>query len=208
MLVARLRVVPAPAKPARVFDLRSSTPERWLQIVLADFDAFMLDHTLCERKASAMGMSLVAKYPDRALILDDLIAFAREELEHFHIMYRLVAERQLVLPSDEKDVYVGELRKLMQGRDTEGLFLDRLLVPGIVEARGCERLRMVTDALPEGDLKQTYLEVTRAEARHHALFLRLAKRYFSETRVEARAAELLDSEARIVDQLPLRPAVH
>lgn len=175
---------------------------------MADFDAFLLDHTLCERKASAMGMSLVAKYPDRALILDDLIAFAREELEHFHIMYRVVAERNLVLPSDEKDVYVGELRKLMNGRDSDGLFLDRLLVPGIVEARGCERLRLVTEALPEGALKEIYLDVTRAEARHHALFFRLAKRYFPEAVVEQRAAVLLDGEARIVAELPLRAAVH
>lgn len=191
-----------------MFDLCSSTPQRWLDVVMADFDAFMLDHTLCERKASAMGMSLVAKYPDRELILDDLIAFAREELEHFHIMYRLIAERRLVLPSDEKDAYVVQLRGLMSGADPEALFLDRLLIPGIVEARGCERLRMVTDALPESDLKQTYLEVTRAEARHHALFFRLARRYFDEDRVRGRAAQLLVKESQIMASLPLRPAVH
>ncbi len=191
-----------------MFDLRSSTPPGWLDVVLNDFDAFMLDHALCERKASAMGMSLVAKYPDRALIIDELIAFAREELEHFHIMYRLIAERRLVLPSDEKDAYVGALRRLMDGSNSESLFLDRLLIPGIVEARGCERLRLVTDALDDGPLKATYLEVTRAEARHHALFFRLAKRYFPEERVIHRAAQLLDREAEIVAALPLRPAVH
>lgn len=191
-----------------MFDLRSATPRVWLDAVMEHFDAFMLDHTLCERKASAMGMSLVAKYPDRSLILDDLIAFAREELEHFHIMYRLVAARNLTLPDDEKDSYVNSLRKLMDASNKEALFLDRLLVPGIVEARGCERLRLVTDALPEGPLKETYLDVTRAEARHHALFYRLAKRYFDEDQVKARSDQLLDAEAAIVEQLPLRPAVH
>lgn len=155
-----------------------------------------------------MGMSLVAKYPDRKLIIDDLIAFAREELEHFHIMYRLVAQRNLVLPDDEKDAYVNQLRLLMQGRREEDLFLDRLLVPGIVEARGCERLRLVSEALAPGSLKDTYAEVTRAEARHHALFFRLAKRYFPEHVVQQRADELLDAEAEIVTQLPLRPRVH
>lgn len=168
----------------------------------------MLDHALCERKASAMGMSLVAKYPDRRLIIDDLIAFAREELEHFHIMYRLVAQRNLVLPDDEKDPYVNQLRQLMHGRREAELFLDRLLVPGVVEARGCERLRLVSDALEPGPLKDTYIEVTRAEARHHALFFRLAKRYFPEHVVRQRADELLDAEAEIVTRLPLRPRVH
>lgn len=191
-----------------MFDLRYKTPDTWLELVMGDFDRFMLDHTLCERKASAMGMSLVAKYPDRALILDDLIAFAREELEHFHIMYRLIAARELMLPDDERDAYVNGLRKLMRAGDREGLFLDRLLVPGIVEARGCERLSIVTDALPPGELKQTYLEVTRAEARHRALFYRLARFYFDEATIQARASELLDAEAEIAAALPLRAAVH
>ena len=191
-----------------MFDLRIGTSQAWLDAVFADFDGFMLDHALCERKASAMGMSLVAKYPDRALIVDDLIAFAREELEHFHIMYRLISERGLTLPDDEKDQYVNELRQLMQGRRDDELFLDRLLVPGVVEARGCERLRLVSEALQPGSLKDAYLELTRAEARHHALFFRLAKRYFPAAIVEQRASVLLDAEAEIVQRLPIRACVH
>jgi tRNA 2-(methylsulfanyl)-N6-isopentenyladenosine37 hydroxylase len=191
-----------------VFDLRIATTREWLDAVLADFDAFLLDHTLCERKASATGMSLVAKYPDRTLIGDDLIEFAREELEHFHIMYRICRARNLILPDDEKDLYVNQLRLLMNGRHDEQLFLDRLLIPGVVEARGCERLMLVCDALEPGPLKQTYLEVTRAEARHHALFFRLARRYFGESEVQRRADELLDAEAEIIKRLPILPRVH
>lgn len=191
-----------------MFDLRSKTKDGWLPLVLAEFNEFMLDHALCERKASAMGMSLVAKYSDRHLILDDLIAFSREELEHFHIMYRLTKERGLTLPSDTKDAYVNALMQQTRRRQTEELFLDRLLIPGIVEARGCERLKLVTEALEPGPLKQAYFEVTRAEARHHALFFRLARRYFDEPTVSERAAQLLDAEAAIVEELPLRAAVH
>jgi tRNA 2-(methylsulfanyl)-N6-isopentenyladenosine37 hydroxylase len=191
-----------------VFDLCWQTPAQWLDVVMGDFDHFLLDHTLCERKASAMGMSLVAKYPDKTKIVDDLISFAREELEHFQIMYRVIAARNLTLPADEKDHYVNALRERMTHAGPEALFLDRLLVPGIVEARGCERLRMVTDALPEGELKQIYMDVTRAEARHHALFFRLARRYFDAERVERRAMELFAEEARIAAGLPLRPTVH
>jgi tRNA-(ms[2]io[6]A)-hydroxylase len=177
-----------------MLDLRSTTPESWLDVVFADFGAFLVDHTLCERKASAMGMSLVAKYPDRTKILDPLIAFSREE-------------RGLVLAGDEKDVYVNMLRKLSRN-GSDNLFLDRLLIPGIVEARGCERLQMVARTISDEELKDTYLELARAESRHHGLFFRLAREYFAEDVVQARADELLDAEAEIVARLPLRAAVH
>jgi tRNA 2-(methylsulfanyl)-N6-isopentenyladenosine37 hydroxylase len=190
-----------------MFQLQIRTPPEWLDVVFSDFDAFLADHTLCERKASAMGMSLVAKYPDRPLILEPLIAFAREELEHFHIMYKVLAERGLALPSDTKDAYVNGLRQNMHS-EPEALFLDRLLVSGVVEARGCERLQMVTEALTDAKLKGVYLELTRAEARHHALFFRLAERYFPLERVKGRAAELFSAEASLMRELPLRAAVH
>lgn len=190
-----------------MFQLQVRTPAAWLEAVFADFDSFLVDHALCERKASAMGMSLVAKYPDRPLILEPLIAFAREELEHFHIMFKVLADRGLSLPADSKDPYVNGLRAKMRS-EPEALFLDRLLVSGVVEARGCERLQMVTEALEDPALEQIYLELTRAEARHHALFFRLAERYFPPAQVKARATELFAAEAELVRSLPLRARVH
>jgi tRNA 2-(methylsulfanyl)-N6-isopentenyladenosine37 hydroxylase len=190
-----------------MFQLRTSTPPAWLEAVFSDFDAFLADHTLCERKASALGLSLVAKYPDRVKLIDPLIAFAREELEHFHIMYRVLASRGLPLPIDAKDDYVNGLRQLMRTRG-ENLLLDRLIVSGIVEARGCERLSLVAGALDPGELKQTYLELTRAESRHHALFFRLAGFYFDEAEIRTRSVELFDAEAELVGSLPFRAAVH
>jgi tRNA-(ms[2]io[6]A)-hydroxylase len=190
-----------------MFQLLTATPERWLEAVFADFDAFVVDHALCERKASAMGMSLVAKYPDRQLILEPLIAFAREELEHFHIMFKVMAGRGLRLPADTPDTYVNGLRKAMRS-DPELLLLDRLLVSGVVEARGCERLQMVTRALTDPPLQQIYLELTRAESRHHALFFRLAEYYYSVDQVKERARTLFEVEAELVQRLPLRAAVH
>jgi tRNA 2-(methylsulfanyl)-N6-isopentenyladenosine37 hydroxylase len=190
-----------------MFQLRTQTPRAWLDAVFADFDAFLSDHTLCERKASALGMSLVAKYPDKVELIDPLISFAREELEHFHIMYRVLKSRGLPLPVDAKDEYVNGLREGMR-RQGEGLLLDRLIVSGIIEARSCERLSLVAAALEPSELKQTYLELTRAEARHHALFFRLARHYFTDVEIEARSGELFDREAELVAALPLRAAVH
>jgi len=192
-----------------MLDLRVSTPRAWLDVVFADFGAFLVDHALCERKASAMGMSLVAKYPDRTEMIDPLIAFAREELEHFHVMFRLLEARGLRLVGDERDVYVNALRKLTRAdAGGEHLFLDRLLVPGIVEARGCERLQLVAEAITDPELSETYRELARAESRHHGLFFRIARMYFPEDAVRARADQLLQAEAEIVSRLPLRAAVH
>lgn len=191
-----------------MLDLRVATPPAWLDVVLGDFDAFLLDHAACERKASATGMSLVVKYPDRQVLLEPLIEFAREELEHFHRVFRVIAARGLTLQPDYKDEYVNQLLKQVRTTSAEAVLVDRLLVAGVVEARGCERLRIVAAAPLAPDLVELYDDLGRAEARHHALFFRLARRIVPEAEVQARADELLDFEAEVVTRLPLRAAVH
>src|SRR5450432_3873708 len=182
-----------------MLDLRFATPPEWLDAVFADFDAFLLDHASCERKASATGMSFVVKYPDKSAIIEPLIEFAREELEHFQIMYRIIHERGLILADDYKDPYVNALRSQVR-TGGEGVLLDKLLVAGIVEARGCERLFMVAEALKQqgSRLAEPYLELARAEARHHGLFFRLARACFTDEQIAERAPFLLDYEAELV----------
>jgi tRNA-(ms[2]io[6]A)-hydroxylase len=192
-----------------MLDLRFATPPAWLDVVFADFDAFLLDHAACERKAAATGMSFVVRYPDKSPIIEPLIEFAREELEHFQIMYRIVHERGLTLADDYKDPYVNALRAQVR-TGGEGVLLDRLLVAGIVEARGCERLFMVAEALQKraSPLAEAYLGLARAEARHHGLFFRLARACFADEQIDERASVLLDFEAALVEKLPHRAAVH
>jgi tRNA 2-(methylsulfanyl)-N6-isopentenyladenosine37 hydroxylase len=192
-----------------MLDLRFATPPAWLDAVFADFDAFLLDHAACERKAAATGMSFVVRYPDKSALIEPLIEFAREELEHFQIMYRIVHARGLILADDYKDAYVNALRSQVR-TGGEGMLLDRLLVAGIVEARGCERLFMVAEALREqsSPLAEAYLDLARAEARHHGLFFRLAKACFADEQIAERASVLLDYEAALVQKLPHRAAVH
>ena len=190
-----------------MLNLRVATPPAWLDAVLADFDAFLLDHAACERKAAATGMSFVVRYPDRPALLEPMIEFAREELEHFHRVYRVIAARGLQLLPDTRDEYVNRLRsRVRSGGDA--MLLDRLLVAGVVEARGCERLRIVAEASLPSELATLYEDLGRAEARHHALFFRLARDLFDESEVRMRADEFLDFEAELVGQLPLRAAVH
>lgn len=187
--------------------LLSQTPSQWAQVVLANFDQFLLDHAACERKASAVAMSLVAHYPDRKRLVKAMIDLAVEELEHFQQVYQWIERRNLTLCRDEKDHYVNELLKLVR-RGSEYYLLDRLLIAGVIEARGCERFGLLANALPPGEAKEFYLAITRAEARHHGLFVRLAKEYFDLDIVEDRLAAILESEAQIVISLPFRAAVH
>ncbi len=191
-----------------MLELRVATDSAWVEGVKADLDAFLIDHAACERKASATGMAFVARYADRPTLVEPMIAFAREELEHFHRVYRVLAARGLTLGPDRKDAYVVRLRQFIRPRPSDEHLLDRLLVAAVVEARGCERFGLLARALPEGDLKTMYVELERSEARHHGLFLRLARELFDDAMVRARLAILLDAEAAIVADLPLRAAVH
>ncbi|MGD8608619.1 MAG: tRNA-(ms[2]io[6]A)-hydroxylase [Myxococcales bacterium] len=187
--------------------LQTATDLRWVDVVLQDFERFLVDHAACERKASATALKLVSHYSDRTLLVRELIPFAQEELEHYAQVMQIILDRGIVTRPDEKDPYVGALMRRIE-RGPEQYFLDRLLVLGIVEARGCERFGLIADALDPSPLKAFYEKITRSEARHHGLFVRLAKEYFPQARVQQRLEELLSAEARIVDALPLRPAVH
>lgn len=192
-----------------MLDLRTPTPPGWLAAVFADFPAFLVDHAGCEKKAFSNGMSLVSRYPEREALVTAMIAFAQEELEHFRAVHAILAARGLSLARDEPDHYARELRKQVRPHGDDQL-CDRLLVAGIIEARSCERLCLLADALParEPDLAETYQSLARAEARHHGLFFRLARQETGAERTEARAQELLDFEAGLVARLPLRAAVH
>ena len=187
--------------------LKALTPPGWIQVVLKDFGSFMQDHAACERKASALALSLVAKYPDREALLEPMICLAKEELAHFHEVYRLLHRRGLALANDEKDPYVaGLLRHIRHGREEH--FLDKLLVSALIEARSCERLGIVSESLDDQDLQNFYRRLAREEAGHYMIFIRLARLYFDGSTVQRRLDELLDHEAEIMLKAELRPAVH
>jgi tRNA-(ms[2]io[6]A)-hydroxylase len=187
--------------------LRCATSAGWIRAVIEDFDAFLRDHAACERKASASALAMVSHYPDRPELVDALIGLAREELDHFHQVYRWITRRGLRLAPDTRNPYMGRLaREFREG--SEGYFLDRLIAAAIAEARGCERFALVAAALPPGDLAQFYRELARAEVRHQDLYLQLARKYFASGLVDSRLAELLDAEAQIIDELPIRAALY
>lgn len=188
-------------------ELRVFTSRDWVTCVLEQFDLFLIDHASCERKASAVGMSFVVRYPDRPALIEPMINFAREELEHFHQVYRLIARRGLFLLPDEQDPYVNNLMKHVRfGREER--FLDRLLVSGVIEARGTEKLALLAKALPDPDLQTFYHKLARAEESHKHLFYKVAQMFFKKEQVDNRLDFWLDLEGRIFSECPIRPAVH
>jgi tRNA 2-(methylsulfanyl)-N6-isopentenyladenosine37 hydroxylase len=174
--------------------------------VLRDFDAFLVDHAACERKASGTAMAFVSHYPDRPALVSACAALAVEELGHFRDVTQLVLRRGLSLRPDRRDPYVRRLSAEFRS-GTDAYFLDRLLVASIVEARGCERLALVGSAHPDEPIREFYRELARSEARHQDLYLDLARLYFDAGKIDARAEELLEAESRLVAALPAIPAL-
>jgi tRNA-(ms[2]io[6]A)-hydroxylase len=186
--------------------LRPSSPE-WIEAVLADFDAFLLDHAANERKASAMALTLVLRYPDREAILEPMILLAREELAHFYRVFKLMQQRGLRFERDQKDLYMKFLlARVQSGRDLE--FLDRLLLAGVVEARGWERFSTLAKALSDPELVDFYTEIAQSEGRHRDLFVDLAREYFPAKLVEERVAWWVEQDALALAALPVRAALH
>lgn len=189
------------------FSLLFHTPPDWTEAVLSKIDVFLLDHATAEKKASGMAMSMVSHYPDRPELVKSMLDLAIEELNHYQQVIHLIYQRGLIPVADVKDPYVNDLRKLMRnGKDF--YLLDRLLIAGIIEARGHERFSLVAEALKPGRLKNFYQGIAISEGRHKDLFIELAQLYFEQQEIEERLSELLIKEADIVKQLPIRPALH
>lgn len=189
-------------------ELSGHSKKEWIDAVMEDFDSFLQDHADCERKASAMAMSMVAKYPDRKEIIPELIETAIEELEHFQSVYDIMKERGIDLIHEiPKDPYVSELLKHCHSGRQER-FIDRLLLASIVECRGAERFRLVYENIDDPELKKFYHNLWASEAKHGHIFVKMALNYEEEEKVYARLNEWDSIEREILNNLPIRAALH
>lgn len=189
------------------FPLKSRTANGWAATALTDFGAFLQDHAQCERKAAALCMSFVSKYPDQTILVDPMISLAREELEHFVQVFRLMQKRNLSLVPAERDIYVNKMIEEVRPGG-EARLLDRLIVSGLIEARSSERLQLVGEALTDAGLREFYLSLARSEAGHYRVFFRLAERIFPQEDVKLAVDRLTLAEDRALKESPWRSAVH
>ncbi len=190
-----------------MFELKYHTPIEWAHVALDDFDAFLQDHAAAEKKASGMAVSMLSHYQDRTKLVKAMTDLAIEELIHFKQVLKLLTKRGVSLANDSKDLYIKDVRKLFR-QGTAEFFLDRLLVAGVIEARGHERFALIAEALPEGKEKDFYVAIAKSEEKHKNLFVELALEYFDEADVYARLEEILIEEGRICERLPFRAALH
>jgi tRNA 2-(methylsulfanyl)-N6-isopentenyladenosine37 hydroxylase len=177
--------------------LASETPAAWTVHALAHLDEILLDHAHCEKKAAGNALTLLFQYPERASFQAPLAALAREELSHFEAMLGVLAQRGIAFARQRPSAYPGRLRSRVSAREPARL-LDTLLCSALIEARSCERLGLLADALPEPELARFYASLRAAEARHHGLYVELACEVAPRADVAARLAELAVHEAQVL----------
>ena len=190
--------------------LLTPTPKTWVEIAESDLEGLLSDHAHCELKAAHSALALVGRYGGEApSIIQPLVALAHEETEHFDQVHGRLMQQDGTLAEPSKDQYVVALRRAC--REDHGdhpLFLDRLLISALIEARSCERFRLLAAHLRSADLRAFYRELMESEARHYRLFGRLAEEHFGFETSRSRFAILSQREASIAEQLPLGPTVH
>ena len=187
--------------------LHCATDPAWLKLALANFNTVLIDHAHCEKKAAANALSLLQSYPDVPGLPAQMARLAREESAHLAKVLEVIEARGLRLLHDGGDPYAKGLQKLLRNPPDQRR-LDRLLVAAIIEARSHERLQLLADALEDVALRKLYAELAQSEDGHQELFLRLALGVESEAAVHARLSELLNQEAALIAELPLRAAIH
>lgn len=189
--------------------LKLPTDPRWVKLVESNIEEILTDHAWCEQKAATNAISIITQNPDKTDLVDALLAVAREELEHFEQVHAIIKERGLTLGREQKDDYVGELYQFMQrGRDRHTSFVDRLLFAAMIEARSCERFRVLSQNIEDESLAQFYHDLMVSEANHYTLFIGFARKYGGAIDVDKRWQEWLDHEAEIIQRYGKKETVH
>lgn len=190
--------------------MQSETHAGWAEIAVADLGATLGDHAHCEKKASASAIALINDYPEDAELVIAMARLAEEEIGHFREVHALLLARGVELPRDRGDPYARALMGLLR-QPPELRKLDRLLVGALIEARSCERFRLLRAALEErgeSELGAVYRRLESSEAGHAALFVHLAEQRYGRDPTRDRLGELARAEAAIVAELPLAPRIH
>lgn len=188
-----------------VLGLQLPTDPRWVDLAEKSIGEILTDHAYCEQKAASTCISLIIQFPEKTELVKKVSPLVTEEWGHFRMVIREMEKRGISLGRQRKDEYVNRLLGLIRkgGRKEEQL-MDKLLVSALIEARSCERFRLLSLHFPEQDLARFYHDLMIAEAGHYRLFIDLAKEYFPNDEVDDRWTYFLDQEAKIISSLEVR----
>lgn len=185
--------------------LKLPSDPRWVNLAEKDLEEILTDHAYCEQKAATSCISLIQQYPEQKRMVKELAPIVTEEWGHFRLVLAEMEKRKLDLGKQRKDDYVNALRKFQKkgGDRNEGL-LEKLLVFALIEARSCERFRLLSLHINDEELKDFYHRFMVSEAGHYRLFIDLAKEIGGEEKAMTRWKEYLAHEAEIMDNLEVR----
>ena len=193
------------------FRLQLPTDPRWVNIVESNIEEILTDHAWCEQKAATNAITIVtinSEYPD---LVTDMLALAKEELEHFELVHNIIKQRGLKLGRERKDDYVGELVQYMKQSNTGSRvsgFVERMLFSAMIEARSCERFKVLSQNIEDPELAAFYRELMESEAAHYTTFIGYARKYGEGIDVEKRWREWLEFEASVIVKYGKKQTVH
>ena len=197
------------AQESVMLGLKLPTDPRWVKLVAQNISEILTDHAWCEQKAASNAISTIVRYPDLTDMVEELTAIAQEEMEHFGMVHEKIKARGFTLGRERKDDYVGQLSKFIKrGGSREGQIVDRLLFAAMIEARSCERFKMLSERIEDAELAEFYRELMISEAGHYTTFLKLARKYGGGIDVDARWQECLEFEADIIQNYGKKETMH
>ena len=189
--------------------LNLPTDPRWVNIVEKNIEEILTDHAYCEQKATTNAINLIVHFPECTDLVDAMLALAKEELEHFEQVHEKIKERGFTLGRERRDEYVFELNNFIRkGYQRHFVLVDKLLFSALVEARSCERFKVLSENIKDDSLKVFYRELMISEANHYTMFLRLAKQYANGIDVDARWQEFLEYESEIIRKYGNKETIH
>lgn len=188
----------------QMLGLKLPTDPRWVNIAEKSIDDILIDHAFCEQKAASTGISLIVRYSDLTKLVKEVTPLVAEEWGHFRRVLKEMAKRGVSLGRARKDDYVIGLQSYMIKGNSQGLLLEKLLVSALIEARSCERFRLLSLYCSDESLRGFYHEFMVSEAGHYRMFIDLAKEYYPEDQVKKRWKEWLEIEAKVLAGLELR----
>lgn len=189
--------------------LKLPTDPRWVNIVESNIDEILTDHAWCEQKAATNALSLIINNPNYPELVSALLIIVKEEVAHFEMVHNLILARGKVLGIERRDSYVNELYKFMQkGGSRKSSLVDRLLFSAMIEARSCERFRVLSENIKDVELAAFYRELMISEAGHYTTFLGFARKYGDDIDVDKRWKDWLDYEASIINSYGKESTIH
>ena len=193
-----------------ILKLQLPTDPLWVKnVVESNIEEILTDHAFCEQKAASNAITLIVQNPNLSDLVQEMAALVQEEMDHFKRVHDIILERGYLLGRERKDNYVNELRKfiIVGGGRTEQL-VDRLLFSAMIEARSCERFKVMSEHINDPQLAEFYHELMVSEATHYSMFIRLAKKYCGDVDVEKRWKEFLDYEAQVIQNYGKAETIH